>query len=179
MPTMIFIPSESIAFANCLASLSVGNVLVCLVGADDFNRPATNHPAELIDREAATDCDGSARPSHDYGKGDWSKSNAFSFFREHGSCCEGTHGESSVSVIKFRPVHSRKPRRSKNGTPEERAAKAAVAAAARSDGTVIDLVRREVEPDGVMTIDEIVAAYVAMPSDVRQFISQFLRVMRS
>jgi hypothetical protein len=51
MPTMIFIPSESIAFANCLASLSVGNVSVCLVGADDFNRPATNHPAELIDRE--------------------------------------------------------------------------------------------------------------------------------
>lgn len=140
--------------------------------------PAANHPAELIDREAATDCDGSARPSHDYGKGDWSKSNAFRFFREHGSCCEGTHGEASVSVIKFRPVHSRKPRRSKNGTPEERAAKAA-AAAARSDGTVIDLVRREVEPDGVMTIDEIVATYVAMPSDVRQFISQFLRVMRS
>jgi hypothetical protein len=30
VPTMIFIPSESIAFANCLTSLSVGNVLVCL-----------------------------------------------------------------------------------------------------------------------------------------------------
>jgi hypothetical protein len=30
---MIFIPSESIALANCLASLSVGNVLVCLACA--------------------------------------------------------------------------------------------------------------------------------------------------
>ena len=38
MPTIIFIPSESIAFANCLASLSVGNVFVCLIDADDFNR---------------------------------------------------------------------------------------------------------------------------------------------
>ena len=57
------------------------------------------------------------------------------------------------------PVHSRKPRRSKNGTPgKDPVAKAAVAAAARSDGTVIDLVRREVEPDGVMTIDEIVTS---------------------
>jgi hypothetical protein len=33
VPAMIFIPSESIALANCLASLSVGNVLVCLACA--------------------------------------------------------------------------------------------------------------------------------------------------
>jgi hypothetical protein len=38
VPAIIFIPSERIAFANCLASLSVGNVLVCLVASDDFNR---------------------------------------------------------------------------------------------------------------------------------------------
>jgi hypothetical protein len=42
-----------------------------------------------------------------------------------------------VNVVKFpfdvaRGAHSRKPRRSKNGTPEERAAKAASAAAALS-----------------------------------------------
>ena len=37
MPATMFIPSESIARANCLASFSVGNVLVCLIGAD-FNR---------------------------------------------------------------------------------------------------------------------------------------------
>jgi hypothetical protein len=30
VPAIIFTPSESIAFANCLASLSVANVLVCL-----------------------------------------------------------------------------------------------------------------------------------------------------
>jgi len=30
VPAIIFIPSESIAFENCLASLSVANVLVCL-----------------------------------------------------------------------------------------------------------------------------------------------------
>ena len=48
---MIFIPSESIDLANCLASLSVGNVLVCLAaGGRGFNRDAcfgasteTNH----------------------------------------------------------------------------------------------------------------------------------------
>ena len=38
MPAMTFIPSESIAFARCLALLSVGNVSVCLVRFDDFNR---------------------------------------------------------------------------------------------------------------------------------------------
>ena len=38
---MIFIPSESIDLANCLASLSVGNVLVCLAaGGRGFNRVA-------------------------------------------------------------------------------------------------------------------------------------------
>jgi hypothetical protein len=30
VPAIIFVPSESIAFANCFASLSVANVLVCL-----------------------------------------------------------------------------------------------------------------------------------------------------
>jgi len=55
---MIFIPSESIAFANCLASLSVGNVLVCLVDADDFNRHRfgastdTNHRSAITERLA-------------------------------------------------------------------------------------------------------------------------------
>ena len=58
MPTMIFIPSESIAFANCLASLSVGNVFVCLIDADDFNRHCfgasneTNHRLVVTERLA-------------------------------------------------------------------------------------------------------------------------------
>jgi hypothetical protein len=50
-----------------------------------------------------------------------------------------------MTVVKFpydacRRVHSRKPRRSKNGTPEERAAKEAEAAAALSPAaTVLEL----------------------------------------
>jgi hypothetical protein len=70
------------------------------------------------------------------------------------------------SVIRF---PSRKPRRLKNGAPEECVAASSAAEEALSDGK---------EPDGVMTTDEIVEAYVAMPSDVQEFISQFLRVMR-
>jgi hypothetical protein len=49
-----------------------------------------------------------------------------------------------MSVIKFpydasRRIHSRKPRRSKNGTPEERAAKAAAGAATRMPAAIVDL----------------------------------------
>jgi hypothetical protein len=55
---MIFIPSESIAFANCLASLSVRNVFVRLIDADDFNRHCfgasneTNHRLVVTERLA-------------------------------------------------------------------------------------------------------------------------------
>src|ERR1700736_6369636 len=47
-------------------------------------------------------------------------------------------------VVKFpysssRRVHSKRPRRSKNGTPEERAAKAAAAAAKTTPGTGIEI----------------------------------------
>ena len=50
-------------------------------------------------------------------------------------------------VVKFpysssRRVHSKKPRRSKNGTPEERAAKEAKAAATSTPATVIEISRR-------------------------------------
>ena len=50
------------------------------------------------------------------------------------------------NVVKFphtasRRAHSRKPRRSKNGTPEERATKAVEAAAALSPATVTELPR--------------------------------------
>jgi hypothetical protein len=34
VPAVTFIPSESFAFANCLASLSVGNDFVCLTEGD-------------------------------------------------------------------------------------------------------------------------------------------------
>jgi hypothetical protein len=49
-----------------------------------------------------------------------------------------------MTVVKFpynacRRLHSRRPRRSKNGTPEERAAKAAKAAAKSTPATVIDI----------------------------------------
>jgi hypothetical protein len=49
-----------------------------------------------------------------------------------------------MSVIKFphdacRRVHSRKPRRSKNGTPEERAAKAAALAAGQVPAPVVEI----------------------------------------
>src|SRR5438477_8965945 len=53
-----------------------------------------------------------------------------------------------MSVIKFpysasRRVHSKKPRRSKNGTPEERAARAAADAAKMPLASVVDLSRIE------------------------------------
>jgi hypothetical protein len=50
---MIFIPLESIDLANCLASLSVGNVLACLADGG-FNRPCfgasteTNHRLVVV-----------------------------------------------------------------------------------------------------------------------------------
>jgi hypothetical protein len=49
-----------------------------------------------------------------------------------------------MNVVKFpfgvaRRAHSRRPRRSKNGTPEERAAKAAAAAAKSTPATVIEI----------------------------------------
>jgi hypothetical protein len=56
-----------------------------------------------------------------------------------------------MNVVKFpyntcRRVHSRKPRRSKNGTPEERAAKAA--AATSTAASVIEMPPREKPPPG-------------------------------
>jgi hypothetical protein len=56
-----------------------------------------------------------------------------------------------VNVVKFpydacRAVHSRKPRRSKNGTPEERAARAATIAAGQVSAPVIDLSDRSEPP---------------------------------
>jgi hypothetical protein len=51
--------------------------------------------------------------------------------------------DSQISVRGFPLVFSRRPRRSKNGTPEERAAKRALAAPAAS-ATVVELSRRSV-----------------------------------
>ena len=56
-----------------------------------------------------------------------------------------------MNLVKFpydacRAVHSRKPRRSKNGTPEERAARAATIAAGQVSAPVIDLSDRSEPP---------------------------------
>jgi hypothetical protein len=62
-----------------------------------------------------------------------------------------------MSVIKFpydasRRIHSRKPRRSKNGTPEERAARAAAEGATRMPAEVVDLRARPAD-DASSTVD--------------------------
>jgi hypothetical protein len=63
----------------------------------------------------------------------------------------GRKGGAVVNIVKFpydacRAVHSRKPRRSKNGTPEERAARAATIAAGQVSAPVIDLSDRSEPP---------------------------------
>ena len=75
-------------------------------------------------------------------------------------------------VVKFpysssRRVHSQKPRRSKNGTPEERAAKAAAAAANTTPATVIEISRdnqrlAQAAKDGPTALEffQILRAYV-------------------
>jgi hypothetical protein len=86
VPTMIFIPSESIAFANCLASLSVGNVLVCPVDAGDVNRHCfdasneTNHRLVVTIRLAKM-------------------ATLFCFepvFNGYATCCSGSGGQTKI-----------------------------------------------------------------------------------
>ena len=82
-----------------------------------------------------------------------------------------------MTVVKFpysaaRRFHSRKPRRSKNGTPEERAAKAA-AAVPSTNGTVALLPSPDLEQGG-MSAEELRAKYEAMHPLHRASISRLI-----
>jgi hypothetical protein len=83
------------------------------------------------------------------------------------------------NVVKFpydasRRVHSRKPRRSKNGTPEERAKKGVkAAAAAPPPATVTQLPR----PRGSMLDQEFRAKLEKLDESGRQFITGYMQAL--
>jgi hypothetical protein len=84
----------------------------------------------------------------------------------------------SAEIIKLpysvqRRVHSRKPRRSKNGTPEERATKEARATAAAPPATVTQLPR----PRAAMLDREFRAKLDELDESGRQFISGYMQAL--
>jgi hypothetical protein len=87
------------------------------------------------------------------------------------------------NVVKFpytacRRVHSRKPRRSFNGTPEERAAKAAAEAAALPEpANVVTLSRDQPTPPIVDQAERIVAKYDQLDLEGQAVISDLIRAL--
>jgi hypothetical protein len=88
------------------------------------------------------------------------------------------------NVIKFpydvsRRVHSKKPRRSKNGTPEERAAKEAAEAAAmpRAAANVVTLSRDQLTPLIVDRVERIVAKYNQLELENKAIVSDLIRAL--
>ena len=89
-------------------------------------------------------------------------------------------------VVKFpynacRRVHSRKPRRSFNGTPEERAAKAADAMPAPAPN-IVQLARKPVEPHTPPTPEEtayFMSLYDQLDPNGQAEIADMLRSMRN
>jgi len=88
-----------------------------------------------------------------------------------------------TNVVKFpytacRRVHSRRPRISKNGTPEERAAKAA---AVRPDPStapnVVQLSRKPIEPHTPPTAEEFMAIVAQLPESDLPWVADMLRNM--
>ncbi|MEH2569644.1 hypothetical protein [Bradyrhizobium sp. AZCC 2289] len=83
------------------------------------------------------------------------------------------------NVVKFpysasRRVHSKKPRRSKNGTPEERSTKEAKAAAAAQPSATVT---RLPLPRGTMLDREFRAKLVELDESGRQFISGYMQAL--
>jgi hypothetical protein len=83
------------------------------------------------------------------------------------------------NVVKFpydasRRVHSRKPRRSKNGTPEERAKKEAKAAAAAPPPATVTRLPR---PRGSMLDHEFRAKLEDLDESGRQFINGYMQAL--
>lgn len=88
-----------------------------------------------------------------------------------------TENVAEVSALPYsvtRRIHSRKPRRSKNGTPEERAAKEAAAApAASAPATVTQFPR----PRGSMLDQEFRAKLEELDESGRQFINGYMQAL--
>ncbi|MGY3344697.1 MULTISPECIES: hypothetical protein [unclassified Bradyrhizobium] len=83
------------------------------------------------------------------------------------------------NIVKFpydasRRVHARKPRRSKNGTPEERAAKEAQAAAAAPPAATVTQLRR---PRVAMLDQEFRSKLEELDESGRQFINGYMQAL--
>jgi hypothetical protein len=89
-----------------------------------------------------------------------------------------------MTVVKFpysacRRVHSRRQRISKNGTPEERAAKAAAGIPTTTTATVVEISRRGVSratPQRVFSSDEFAANMALLGQQDRQFIIDYMNL---
>jgi hypothetical protein len=77
-----------------------------------------------------------------------------------------------------RRVHSRKPRRSKNGTPEERAAKAGAAAAELTSATVTEIPGRSSDNQGFEFLQKLRGLFRAGISKRQRCRSDFRRSRR-